>query len=424
QKRFPYPRRSSTAEQDFDVRIRNQTVKRRYVVKTGDGATGYRLAAVGFLKDYHQRFNLDWTRFREAPTLDEAVYRGYAERLLPRAVSYSSALLDYFFRGRMIGFGDDLSNTSGETMDGTFALYYDDRAEVRRPVPGAAWTRTVAPLGVVSGLRMSPPDNPPAKTPGAYMLVFRGRLGAEPDAVVAKQVLIESVIFPRLVKRKDGAPLPGITVLAIDAETQQVLSSNVTDPDGRARLIWRPGRTILLIQDVNRFPMYWSGGSAFSSGVEGARVVQVIDLDPQREVTIAIPIISAAWPESVETCSGEPKFAHSPRGFFQSSAQVADDRNERVTVTYRVNLITFIRSDNGQETALCGSDSFQCTDPAAGFVAEDVNRIGQVVGNLVRNLGSNHARQIEELDGTPVGPPVCATEYDEVDVVPVTVAER
>jgi hypothetical protein len=103
---------------------------------------------------------------------------------------------------------------------------------------------------------------------------------------------------------------------------------------------------------------------------------------------------------------------------------VGEDRSERVTVTYRVNLITFIRSDNGQETALCGSDSFQCADPAAGFIADDINRIGQVVGRLVRNLGSNHTRQLEDLDGTPVGPPVCANEYDEVDVVPVTVAER
>jgi hypothetical protein len=428
QKRFPYPRRSSATDQDFEVRIKSETVKRRYVVKSGDGATGYRLAAVGFLKAYHQRFSLDWTRFREVPTLDEAVYRGYAERLLPRAVSYSSALLDYFFRGRMIGFGDDLSmgfrNTSDEAMDGTFTLYYDDKTEVRRPVPGATWTRTVAPLGVVSGLRVSPPDNPPAKTPGAYMLVFRGRLGTEPDAVVAKQVQIESVIFPRLVKRKDGTPLPGITIAALDVETLQVLSSSVTDPDGRARLIWRPGRTILLIQDVNRFPMYWSGGSAFSSGVEGARVVPMVDLDPQREVTIAIPIIAAEWPESIEACSGQPKFAHSPRGFFQNSMLVGEDRSERVTVTYRVNLITFIRSDNGQETALCGSDSFQCADPAAGFIADDINRIGQVVGRLVRNLGSNHTRQLEDLDGTPVGPPVCANEYDEGDVVPVTVAER
>ncbi|HKW93217.1 MAG TPA: hypothetical protein VJX92_15080, partial [Methylomirabilota bacterium] len=92
QKRFPYPKRASVTEQDFDIQVRNATVKRRYFVKTSDGATGYRLATVGFLRDYHQRFNLDWTRFRESPALDEGVYRDYAARLLPRAVAYSTAL--------------------------------------------------------------------------------------------------------------------------------------------------------------------------------------------------------------------------------------------------------------------------------------------------------------------------------------------
>ncbi len=156
-KRFPYPNRSSVTEQDFDVRINGAPVKRRYFVKTADGATGYRLATVGLLRDYQQRFNLDWTRFRESPALDEAVYRDYAQRLVPRAVAYSTALLDYFFRGLLVPFGNDRSfgfvNGNDETMDGTFTLYYDDAGEVRRPVPGAQWTRVLAPLGVVEDLR-------------------------------------------------------------------------------------------------------------------------------------------------------------------------------------------------------------------------------------------------------------------------------
>jgi hypothetical protein len=150
-KRFPYPNRASVTEQDFDVSVNGSPVKRRYFVKTADGATGYRLATVGLLRDYHQRFSLDWTRFREGPAFDEAVYRDYAERLVPRAVAYSTALLDYFFRGLVIPFGTDLSfgfvNANDEAMDGTFTLYYDDGSDVRRPVPGAQWTRALAPFG-------------------------------------------------------------------------------------------------------------------------------------------------------------------------------------------------------------------------------------------------------------------------------------
>jgi hypothetical protein len=191
QKRFPFPSRASVTEQDFDIRIGNAIVKRRYFVKTADGATGYRLATVGFLREYHQRFNLDRTRFRESPALDEAVYRDYASRLVPRAVAYSTALIDYFFRGRMVGFGDDSSmriqNLSDESMNGTFTLYYDDQSDVRHPVPGATWARAIGPNAVAEDLRFVPPTSPSPKDPGRYVLVFRGALGNESDAVAGKQ---------------------------------------------------------------------------------------------------------------------------------------------------------------------------------------------------------------------------------------------
>ena len=429
QKRFPYPNRASATEQDFDVQIGTATVKRRYFVKTGNGATGYRLATVGVLRDYHQRFNLDWTRFRESPALDEAVYRDYAARLVPRAVAYSTALLDYFFRGQVIAFGNDVSmgfqNLGEEAIDGTFALYYDDASEVRRPVPGATWARALAPGALVEGLQLSAPTSPPARDPGKYLLVFRGAMGSEVDAVVGKQVTIGSVIFPRLIKRKDGTPFRGYVVEAIDVGTGQVLSSGLTDEEGKARLSWKPGRTALFIPSVNLFPMFWAGGATFSSGIEGARVVQTTDLDPQRQVTIAIPVISAEWPERIEACTERPLFAHAPNGFFRQSVPVGDGLFDFTSITYGVNLITFVRGDNGQELPLCGGEgSTGCVDPAAGFVAEDVNRVGQVAGQLVRDVRSNHYRQLIDAESRPIGEPICLNEYEEVEVVPVTVAER
>ena len=427
QARFPYPKRSSVVEQAFDVTVSGVAVKRRYFVKSGDGATGYRLATVGYLREYHRRFSLDWTRFKEAPTLDEAVYRDYAERLVPRAVAYSTALIDYFFRGRMSVFGDDsamrIQNLGDETMDGTFTLYYDDASDVRRPVPGASWTQTLGPQGMAADLRVTAPTTPAPKEPGKYMLVFRGGLGSEADAVVGKQITIDSVVVPRLLKRKDGTPILGATVQAVDVVTGQVVSVGTTDAAGRTRLAWRPGRTVLFIPSVNAFPMYWAGGASFASNAEGARVVQSGDLDAQGQVTIMIPVINAEWPERTEECSGQPTFAHSPQGFFREGTLLPDGTIDLVTVAYGVNLIRFVRDDDGRETILCGSDSTQCTIPAAGFVAEDVNRIGQVVGHLVRDILSRHLRQITDTDGRPLGDPVCANDYAEVDVVPVTVIE-
>ena len=417
-------------ERDFDVPIRGTTVKRRYFVKTADGATGYRLATVGLLRDYQQQFNLDWTRFRESPALDEAVYRDYAQRLVPRAVAYSTALLDYFFRGLMSASGNDLSfgfrNGSDEAMDGTFTLYYDDSSDTRRPVPGAQWTRVLAPSGFVEDLQLLAPSSPPAKEPGKYMLVFRGALGSERDAVVGRQVFIEPMLVARLVKRSDGTPHREAAVQAIDVQSGAVLSSGVTDQDGRVQLAWKPGRTILFIPAVNLFPMYWAGASTFSSSIEGGRIVQTTDLDAQRQVTIPIPLILAAWPERTEACTEQPLFTHQPHGFFQQTVPLGNGLADLVQVIYGVNLITFIRDDNGRDTVLCGADTvFGCVDPRAGFVAEDVNRVGQVVGHLVRDVFARHTRQVVNEGGLePIGQPTCDTEYSEVEVVPVTVAEE
>ena len=427
QTRFPFPKRSSVVAQDVDVQVGGATVKRRYLVKTADGATGYRLATVGFLREYHRRFGLDFSRFRETPSLDEAVYRDYADRLVPRAVTYSTALIDYFFRGRLFVSGDDVAmavrNSGDDPMSGTFTLYYDDAGDTRRPVPGASWTGALAPGARLSDLRVIAPTNPAPKEPGKYMLVFRGVLGSEPDAVVGKQVAIESVLSARLLKRKDGTPIRGASIQAIDRSTGQPMTAATTDQDGRAQLTWRPGRTVLFIPAVNVFPMYWAGGASFVSTTEGAHVIQAGDLDPQGQVTIPIPIVDAQWPERIEECSGQPQFAHSPQGFFREGTLRPDGNVDLVTVTYGVNLITFLRDDDGRETILCGSDSVQCKTPAAGFVAEDVNRVGQVVGHLVRDILSGHIRQITTPDGAPIGDPVCFNNYAESDVVPVTVFE-
>ncbi len=269
---------------------------------------------------------------------------------------------DYFFRGLVIASGNDLSfalgNASDEAMDGTFTLYYDDGGDTRRPVPGAQWTRALAPSVFIEDLQVSAPSNPPAKEPGRYMLVFRGALGSERDAVVGRQVFIEPMMVARLIKRSDGTPHRGVAVQAIDAQSGAVLSSGTTDQDGRVQLGWKPGRTVLFIPSVNLFPMYWAGASSFASSIEGGRIVQATDLDAQRQVTIPIPLILAAWPERVEACTEQPLFTHATAWMSSSRASpLGDGLADRVQVIYGVSLITFIRDDNGRDTVLCAADT-------------------------------------------------------------------
>src|SRR5262249_44046089 len=126
--------------------------------------------------------------------LDDKVYEDYAARLIPHAVGYSAGLLNYFFRSNF-DFTVDVSpadpgkrlltvsippDLAAETMDGTFALYAEDKDGVRRAVAGAAITTPLfrggfaqAVFAPVSGVR-------------AYVLVFQGVLGDEPGAVTGK----------------------------------------------------------------------------------------------------------------------------------------------------------------------------------------------------------------------------------------------
>jgi hypothetical protein len=257
------------------------------------------------------------------------------------------------------------------------------------------------------------------------MLVFRGALGSEPDAVIGRQVALSSSVVARLINRKDGAPLRGFDVHAIDLQTGQTLSANLTDDEGRARLDWKPGRTALFLPSVNLFPMYWAGGSAFVSGLERAHAVQAVDVDAQGQVTVVTPLVLAEWPERVEPCTGQPMFQQIPNAILPAqSTPVSEGVFRTIFLAYGVNLATFVRNDNGQETVLCGLTSPGCQDPGIGFIAEDVGRVGQVVGQLVRDVFSRHTVMLTDPDGRPIGEVLCSNEYAEVETVPVSVAER
>ncbi len=96
---YPYPSWESvnhTVIRFQDPRNEAGDVHREYLVKMHHGDTSYRLCTAPVL--YGQ---VPATAEYLAPILDENVYGDYAERLIPRAVSYSAGLLKYFFRGTL-----------------------------------------------------------------------------------------------------------------------------------------------------------------------------------------------------------------------------------------------------------------------------------------------------------------------------------
>jgi hypothetical protein len=132
--------------------------------------------------------------------LDETVYADYAALLLPRAVGYSAALIDYFFRGRLdVGLADEAgpprvvgSNASDEPLGpGVLFVYAEDAAGVRSLVSSAAGVALSGPIDPGRPL----PDVPLTTVPDGtdrFVAIYQGGLGDErpaagsPGAVIGR----------------------------------------------------------------------------------------------------------------------------------------------------------------------------------------------------------------------------------------------
>ncbi|MBI5561460.1 MAG: hypothetical protein HY894_01205 [Deltaproteobacteria bacterium] len=166
---------------------------RNYLMNAGPGLTVEHLAASSFLYFYRLRYFPNEKAYLPVG-LDDKVYLDYASLLLPRAVGYSTNLLNYFFRGK-IGMdkakdspgGYVIMNNSGEPLYGTFGLYYDDTDGNRHLV--TEWPDVVIGAGAASDpLTFDAPTTPAPSEPDKYMLVFSGALGAESGAVAGALV--------------------------------------------------------------------------------------------------------------------------------------------------------------------------------------------------------------------------------------------
>ena len=187
---FPFPRRTDAEEYEQDMGGKLRT----YFRKTQNGEAIEHFAVAGRFYRY-----LPWWPEVQIYFIgfDDLCHADYAQKLIPRAVGYSAGLLDYFFRGDMdlIENPDNpegyvIQNKTEEEMVGTFELYYDNENDERVKVPeenGGFPVETSIPAGGKSGnIDFTPPDD--AKEPGKYILVFRGQMGSETDAVVGKVV--------------------------------------------------------------------------------------------------------------------------------------------------------------------------------------------------------------------------------------------
>ena len=168
---------------------------RRYFTKSRDGAAITHFVTDGMLFDA-----LAAAQAGPVPSagwmLDARVHEDYAGALLPRAVGYGAALLDYFFRGRLdvdlVDDDDGLrlvgTNRSTDALDGgTLTLYADGDDGLRRP---ASESIAVGRAGPGDPLPAVPVTGPAGAE--RFVAVYTGTLGEErpagafPGAVIGK----------------------------------------------------------------------------------------------------------------------------------------------------------------------------------------------------------------------------------------------
>jgi len=225
---FPYPRKSSTDIQDYINQNKLPETKEAedgvvdtgfWIKKTGDGENIAHFVKPTYLTDPLQGSSVYYKTFYQ----DEECHKDYATLLIPRAVGYSAALLNYFFRGNIditlpnSGIYSSATNTalgfttikvqaknttsSGEDMlDGTIELVVKYRTALEDPFQSnpvetdEEFSYKVVP--VANNVQTIPKDSPveltfdlsqdplPLWATDVYLqVVYHGKLGNEDGAV-------------------------------------------------------------------------------------------------------------------------------------------------------------------------------------------------------------------------------------------------
>ncbi len=116
---FPYPRKQSSDIQAYIDRTKTAQGG-IYISKTGEGETLTYLAREGMSTRWIQSVFGAGKWFYGSFKLDENCFQEYAQKLMPRAVAYSKALLDYFFRGEIELSLPNAGVYSKSPVDGSF----------------------------------------------------------------------------------------------------------------------------------------------------------------------------------------------------------------------------------------------------------------------------------------------------------------
>ena len=191
---FPFPRWDSLGPRYSHFPIwPSSPVTHYYRSKIADGEPVAHFVTEGALGPFLEH-NPDLHRLTFS--IDASVVEDYATILLPRAVGYSAAMIDYFVRGdlELVPTGRrrqpfEVENKSTEPMEGFIEVYYDDENGNRSSVGRTQTDGALAP-GARVPVDITWPTNVAAKMPGEFLLVFKGKHGLEGLAASDEQYAV------------------------------------------------------------------------------------------------------------------------------------------------------------------------------------------------------------------------------------------
>ena len=164
-------------------------IDRRIYISKVAGEPIKHLAAISYLHIDLLNLNIYKNTGFRLFFLDDKCFEEYASHLVPMAVGYDTALLNYFFRGDIklkyetgTNPGYVFVNNTGEKMEGDFTIYYDTVNDERFPVWSGKGTLEATIGDKTNTFDFIPPSD--AKEPGKYIVVFKGKMGNEEGAVV------------------------------------------------------------------------------------------------------------------------------------------------------------------------------------------------------------------------------------------------
>jgi len=181
--RFPFPRKESAELYSKVINSNNGKIRKYFkIIKDTEP-----LQHFATIKRLYGIFDGMPTIQCHLVTLDRDCHKEYANNLIPKAVSYSSGLIDYFFRGilvtqRVPGPEIIFSNYTGERMHhGVVEIYYDAANNTRKKLPESYQVDEILP-GQCGYIHF---NVPPDMVGEDYIVVYRGGLGKELDTVIS-----------------------------------------------------------------------------------------------------------------------------------------------------------------------------------------------------------------------------------------------